>query len=58
LEKITGENAKQILALFIEDIRIIKDNYDIDFFIKSPYNDGDNSASCFSVSLSAPKQAG
>ncbi|WP_159429113.1 hypothetical protein [Sporanaerobacter acetigenes] len=58
MEKITGENLKQILALFIEDIRIIKDNYDIDFFIKSPYNDVDNSASCFSVSLLTPKQVG
>lgn len=45
------ENIKQIIALFIKEIRVTKENYEVDFFVKAPYK----GANSLSAAPSAPK---
>lgn len=47
-----GKNIKQIVALFVREIRVTRKGYDVDFFVKAPYGKG---ASSYSVAPSAPK---
>jgi len=46
-----GENMKQIVSRFIKEIRVGKENYEVDFFVKAPYK----GASSLSAAPSAPE---